>query len=485
MSDVQPGSVRRRLREVTAFARASEPRKAVSWQSLVVDTVLALVVMLIALIHLRFFYPWAAIVTALPLAARRRYPLGTFFVVLAASLAVRKYATDMTFVAIVFAAYSAVVHSRYRGAALLSLVPAAGLIGVVFWNAPSAIHDGLGGHAGAVIAGRLNSPPHPPGSPGIISSALVSGAPWRLAVLLVLVSLISIATVGTAVHLGNRIRSLQADHEVATRRALELERSRIASEMHDLVTHNVSMMIVQAGAARQVLASSPDDARDALLAVESSGRTAMTELRQLLGLLSPVDANDGPGSSPPGADMPRRTVPGSGSPVADRALGSQGHAADSAGAPGSAAAVLRPQPGLGQVQGLIERVRATGVPVELDAEELPEGLPPGLDLAAFRVVQEALTNVVKHAGKPRTTVTLGLDQGVLVVEVSDEGAPIPAAVPAMPAGGRGLIGLRERVALFGGELDAGPGTSGGWRVQARIPVNDSIEAEQATAAVER
>jgi signal transduction histidine kinase len=460
MSDVQPGSMRRRLREVTEFARATEPRKAVSWQALVVDTVLALVVMLVALIHTRFFYPWAAIVTALPLVARRRYPLGTFFVVLAVSLAVRNYATDMTFVAIVFAAYSAVVHSRYRGAALLSLVPAAGLIGVVFWNAPSAFHNGFAGHPGAIISGRPNPQPRPPGSPGIIGSALVSSAPWRLAVLLVLVSLISIATVGTAVHLGNRIRSMQADHEAATRRALALERSRIASEMHDLVTHNVSMMIVQAGAARQVLASSPDDARDALLAVESSGRTAMTELRQLLGLLSPVD------------DSRATPAPAAGSGVSP-AVGLQ---------PG---ARLRPQPGLGEVEGLVERVRATGLPVELHTAELPAELPAGLDLAAFRVVQEALTNVVKHAGKPRTTVTMSLDHGLLVVEVSDEGAPIPAAVPAVPAGGRGLIGLRERVALFGGELDAGPRTPGGWRVQARIPVNDQIEAEQATTVVER
>jgi signal transduction histidine kinase len=304
----------------------------------------------------------------------------------------------------------------------------------------------------------------------------VSSAPWRLAVLLVLVSLISIATVGMAVQFGDRFRRLQAEHEGATRRALEVERSRIAGEMHDLVTHNVSMMIVQAGAARQVLASSPDDAREALLAVESSGRTAMTELRQLLGLLSPVDAART--STVPDAKSARRpATPESAAPAAG-----QGVAED---VELQAEADLRPQPGLGEVEGLVERVRATGVPVELQTAELPNDLPAGLDLAAFRVVQEALTNVVKHAGKPRTIVTLGLDHGLLVIEVSDEGAPIPAAVPVVPGGGRGLIGLRERVSLFGGELDAGPRAGGGWRVQARIPVNDQIEAEQATTAVQR
>jgi hypothetical protein len=115
MSDVEPGSVRRRLREVTEFARASEPRRPVSWQALVVDAVIALIVMGVALTHTRFLYPLAAIVVALPLVARRRYPLGTFFLVLAAAIATSNYATDMTFLAIVLAAYSAVVHSLPTG----------------------------------------------------------------------------------------------------------------------------------------------------------------------------------------------------------------------------------------------------------------------------------------------------------------------------------------------------------------------------------
>jgi signal transduction histidine kinase len=149
--------------------------------------------------------------------------------------------------------------------------------------------------------------------------------------------------------------------------------------------------------------------------------------------------------------------------------------------PGSAgpnAEDLRPQPGLGQLQPLIDRVAAAGLPVELHVDGVPEGLPPGLDLAAFRVVQEALTNVIKHAGKPQTSVRLACSGGDLVVEVADTGRPFKAAGPpltATPGTGRGLLGLRERMALYGGELEAGPQQGGGWLVRARIPV-DSLPA---------
>ena len=117
---------------------------------------------------------------------------------------------------------------------------------------------------------------------------------------------------------------------------------------------------------------------------------------------------------------------------------------------------------------------AAGLPVELQVGGVPRALPPGLDLAAYRVVQEALTNVIKHAGKPRTTVRLDYRDAELVVEVADAGRPIPAAGPAVstvPGSGRGLLGLRERIALYGGELDAGPRPGGGWLVRARLPVD--------------
>jgi signal transduction histidine kinase len=197
-------------------------------------------------------------------------------------------------------------------------------------------------------------------------------------------------------------------------------------------------MIVQAGAARQVLAESPGEARAAMLAVEASGRAAMTELRHLLGLLSPA--------YPPGADA---AVPGKAPP-----------------------AELEPQPGLAQLPALVDRLTAAGLPIDLRVGELPQDLSPGLDLAVFRVIQEALTNVIKHAGKPPTTVSLSCADGRLTVEVADTGRPILAAAPEVPAGARrGLVGLRERIALYGGVLDAGPRSGGGWIVRARFPVD--------------
>jgi signal transduction histidine kinase len=145
---------------------------------------------------------------------------------------------------------------------------------------------------------------------------------------------------------------------------------------------------------------------------------------------------------------------------------------------------LRPQPGLGQLGPLIDRVCAAGLPVELRVGGVPRDLPPGLDLAAFRVVQEALTNVIKHAGKPRTTVTLDYREDDLVVEVADAGRPFPAAGPAVttaPGSGRGLLGLRERTALYGGDLEARPQPGGGWLVRARIPVDPAPPGTPAPA----
>jgi signal transduction histidine kinase len=234
-----------------------------------------------------------------------------------------------------------------------------------------------------------------------------------------------------------RLDQLQREHEAATTLALARERARIASELHDVVTHNVSVMIVQAGAARQVLTQSPGQATDALLAVESSGRAAMSELRHLLGLLSPAD--------PEGA----------------------------AGLAGAAVleADLRPQPGLGQLAALVDRVRAAGLGVDLLTGPLPD-LSAGQDLTAYRVIQEALTNVLKHAGMAWTTVSLDYRQGQLIVEVANVVRPSAATGPAEPGTGRGLLGLRERVELYGGELRAGPLPDGGWLVRASLPVSE-------------
>jgi signal transduction histidine kinase len=191
------------------------------------------------------------------------------------------------------------------------------------------------------------------------------------------------------------------------------------------VTHNVSVMVVQAGAARKVLSFSPGDAEDALLAVEASGRTAMAELRSLLGLLSP--ASDG--------------------------------ATDTA---------LRPQPGLSELDALIGRVSAAGLPVKLRISGGPRPLPPGPDLAAYRVVQEALTNVLRHAGESAASVWINWGEQ-LVITVSDDGVGTSGGPP-----GRGLLGLRERLSIYGGELDAGPRPGGGWQLRAVLPLGHPL-----------
>jgi len=225
----------------------------------------------------------------------------------------------------------------------------------------------------------------------------------------------------------SRLRQAEAEHEAATQRAIAAERARMASELHDVVTHNVSVMVVQAGAARRVLDSSPAGAKEALLAIEASGRNAMTELRHLLSLLSPGD-------------------------------------------PAPEDGTLRPQPGLDLVPELVSTVGAAGLPVSLSVTGVPRALPPGPDLAAFRVVQEALTNVLKHAPAAVTTVRIGFRDSELLIEVADNGPGAPGPPAQGSASGRGLLGLRERIAIYHGSLEAGPLPGGGWRVHATIPL---------------
>jgi signal transduction histidine kinase len=340
----------------------------------------------------------AVLARTAPLAVRRRYPLTTFWLCLAGcALASLPGGSIVDLVALAPAAYAAIVYSPYWVVAMLGM-PAALLV--------------LG------------------------SGAVANGQSGNYELLTALLVFVSVLIVGSAVRLGRRragdsqarLRRLEAEQEATTRQAIEQERARIARELHDVVAHNVSMMVVQAGAARRVLSSTPDEARTALLAVEDSGRATIVELQHLLGLLAPPGGpQDGVLDEPPPA----------------------------------------PQPGLDQVRPLIDRVSCAGLPVELRVHGPERPLPPGLDLAAYRVVQEALTNVMKHAGQPATTVTLDYQPGALLVEVADEGCP--GRPGTLPGTGRGLLGLRERVALYGGELDAGGRPGGGWLVRARIP----------------
>ena len=381
--------------------------------------------------HLLAVPSWAlagVVATTVPLAFRRTYPTAAFGVILVAFIATRSYATAISVAAAIFAAYSAVVYSKYRRTTLLALLAGAIIITVAYPE------------ASAQVAARYTP----------------------------LLVLLPVAAVGNMMRMWREragesaegLRLAQAEHEAEKRRAVALERARIASELHDVVTHNVSVMMVQAGATRRVLedtlgeaapAEEAQFAREALLAVEASGRTAMTELRHLLGLLSPTEP--GPLSGEPGK-------------------------AGEPSAAGTADVALRPQPGLDQVPLLIDRVRAAGLKAELSVTGTQRPLPSGLDLAAYRVVQEALTNVLKHADSARAAAHIEYRPRELRIKVTDDGRPAGSGManrqPPGP-GGRGLIGLRERIAIYHGELDVGQRPGGGWQVSARIPLEPAVD----------
>jgi signal transduction histidine kinase len=218
----------------------------------------------------------------------------------------------------------------------------------------------------------------------------------------------------------NRRRRVARDHNLAARDAVIVERATIARELHDVVAHHMSVMVVQAGAARSVVETAPDAAADALRQIEVSGRTGLTEMRRLLEILK-----------------------------ADRADGD-----------------LAPQPGLAHLDELLDGMRATGLRVEAVVEGEPRPLPPGVDLSAYRIVQEALTNSLRHAGGASARVRLRYEPDALELEVIDDG---PGATADSIGGGHGLIGMRERAQLFGGQVEAGSRPGGGFAVRARLP----------------
>jgi signal transduction histidine kinase len=374
---------------------------------------------------------WAvvvAVLVGLPLVARRRFPLGAFWMVTAAALLFRGGPTldgTAVLVSCLVAAYSVAMYSPYRALAVASLLC-----------------------GGALVAG--------------IKHDLVVNQHGALLPLLLLLPL---GLVANAVHTWKqRVRSLEVDREAAGRLATERERARIARELHDVVTHNVSVMVVQAGAARTVLDAAPDRAREAMKAVESTGRAALSELRHAMGLLTMTEdqpAPDGEGE-----------LAGPGGP--DGTAGPDGP-------DGSDAVELAPQPGLAELPALVDRMRGTGMPVELSVTGTPGLLSPGVDLTAYRVAQEALTNAVKHASGAAVRITVEHRPDAVRLEVADTGGT--ATAPARLGNGRGLLGLRERLALYGGSLQTGPRPTGGFRVRAEIPV-EAVEPVQPTAPAE-
>jgi signal transduction histidine kinase len=224
-------------------------------------------------------------------------------------------------------------------------------------------------------------------------------------------------------NLEDRAARLEAERDAQAQIAAAAERARIARELHDVVAHNVSVMVVQADGASYTLDTDPGRAREALGAIASTGRQALAEMRRLLGVLRrDEDATD----------------------------------------PGRA-----PLPGIGQLGELLEQTRAAGLPVTLTVEGVPQPLPDGAALAAYRIVQESLTNTRKHGGPlPTAQVMLRYLEDALVLRITDDG-PGPAA--SADGGGHGLTGMRERVAIYGGWVQAGPRAGGGFQVTARLP----------------
>ena len=222
----------------------------------------------------------------------------------------------------------------------------------------------------------------------------------------------------------------RAEHARAEdeRRAIAAERSRIARELHDVLAHSLSVMVVQSGAARRIVERDPERAAQAAELVRQTGREALVELRHLFG---PVRRGEGEALSGP--------------------------------------------PSITRIEDLARRARTAGVAVELTVEGEPVDLPTGVDLTAYRVVQEALTNTLKHAGKARAVVTVTYEPDEVVVSVRDDGGARDGGA-LDDSGGYGLVGMRERVALYGGLLEAGPSEDGGFAVRARLPTRPLVPA---------
>jgi signal transduction histidine kinase len=269
----------------------------------------------------------------------------------------------------------------------------------------------LGSVAVQLTPGRVQAPT-------VVSNGLVIGAAWLLG-----------HFVGVRRnHIARLERTAELERARAelARQAVAEERLRLARELHDVVAHSISVIAVQSGVGAHVAPTQPEEAAKALAAIEATSRAALTELRRLLGVLRQE-------GEPQGS--------------------------------------LAPVPGLADLDGLLAEVAKAGLGVRLRVEGTPSPLPAGVDLSAYRIVQEALTNVVKHAGPARAQVTIGYRDHEVMVEVSDDGRGVTA-----PAGehrarvGHGLIGMRERVAVFGGDLEVGPRPGRGFRVAARLPL---------------
>jgi signal transduction histidine kinase len=374
------------------------------------DTALAAVLLAASLLDLfthalQGVYPhswWAhlpfVIVTSVPLAFRRRSPLGA-----------------MIFLAVTQSAW---IYALYPVQQQPPLIPFIQLIIIVYTAA--AYSDGRAARAATVVVilGVLTDiPTLAAGKP----VGNVAGPDLFIAVAFG-IGMAFARNRRTTESLQEQAARAEHDRLEAVERAAAQERARIARELHDVISHDVSLMVLQASVERR-MRSGDDTTAQTLANIESTGREALAELRRMLGVLRKSDD----------------------------------------GAP------LQPQPGLAQLPDLVEQARAAGVPVQLVIDGDPVAVPPGLDIAAYRIVQESLTNAAKHAAGATVTATLRYRDGTLEIDVVDDGSVEVATVP-LPRGGHGLVGMQERVAVFGGSLEAAHSGDGGFRVRARLPL---------------
>jgi signal transduction histidine kinase len=285
--------------------------------------------------------------------------------------------------------------------------------------------------------------------------------------------------------------------EQATSSAVAEERLRIARELHDVVAHSMSVIAVQAGYGQYVIDSSPSDARDALGAIQATSRDALEEMRRMLGVLRQQDAAaaaaavtappPAPGTAAPAAGLP--AAPAAREAVAAGAPGVPGAPAAARGATGMSAP-LAPAPGLARLGRLIERTNGAGVQVSLECSGQVRAVPAGVDLSAYRIIQEALTNVVKHAGGgAHCVVSLDYGEEALHIRVTDDGGGSLVLSPASPGAlgvpvagtGHGIIGMRERANLCGGDFTAGALPGGGFEVNATLPLLGTAATDAAGA----
>ncbi|HLK72688.1 MAG TPA: sensor histidine kinase [Streptosporangiaceae bacterium] len=329
---------------------------------------------------------------SLPLAARRRWPVPVFLLVLAASVACGVVGLRVsTLTGPTYALYTVAVQADRTWSLLALAAVEAGAV-------VNGAEPGAGVNVTLATAGKGNT---------------VTAAFTALAQLTVWIAADSV----------RRRRAYSASlRERSLREALSEQRVQIARELHDIVAHAMSVVAVQAGVGGHLIATRPDEAAKSLHAIEATARAALSETRSLLSVIRDDDY-----------DLASRS----------------------------------PVPGLDNLHTLVQRVTAAGQPVTLHVEGRPRALPQSLELSVYRVVQEALTNVVRHAAPPATaTVVIRYDDGGVVVEVTDDGRGTGSK---HSGGGHGLAGMRERVSLLGGELSAGPRAGGGYQVVARLP----------------